>query len=276
MELMERWRWLFESAVAATGQAEVARALGYSPATVSQVAGNKYPGDLKAFGRKVIEVYGTKEDKMNVVPEGYMKNRLGHLVREADVPPIDLLRDNLAVAMVVEAEDLAALMASRKRRWLENMQALLQTAAEQYGVTNLEGKNGDFAIYSFSGAVKIERVHRKLMVVNETAAAIAKEMVDRVVDKLSDNLPANARRMVRAAFRRDEKGNYSATGLVALTRRVKLDDPEWQQAVAAINDAVATEYGEPYVRFYVLDRDGKTYRQIPLDLSTVMVAGEVA
>ncbi len=266
------WWKLFCAAIEMGGQAEVARELGYSRSTVSQVAGCKYTGDLEKFGRRVIEVYGTEEDKRMVIPEGYVKNKLGHLVRVEDVSALDRLRDDLARDMIREAAGLAEMMAGTKQRWLADLQALLQTAAEQYGATNMEGKNGDFAIMSFDGRIKVERVHRKLMAVDTTKATIAKELVDRVVDQMSHELSGDARRAVRAAFRRDDKGNYSATGLLSIVRRIKLpDNADWQRAVAAIHDAVSTEFGEPYVRFYELDKDGKTWRQVSLDMATVVV-----
>lgn len=266
------WINLLRKAVQAEGsQAAVAGRLGYSPATVSRVMSGSYTGDTDKIAARVIEEYG--EGQMQQIPEGYIADRQGCLWWKDNVSAIDLLKDDLARAMIGEAEELAESMSAMKRRWLANMQALLQTAAEQYGVTNLEGQTGDFGIASFDGRVKVERVHRKLMVVDTAKAAIAKELVDRVVDRLSHNLPGDVRRAVRAAFRRDEKGNYSATGLTSLMRRIKLpENEEWQQAVAAIADAVGTEYCEPYVRFYVRDKDGKTYRQIQLDLSTVAVA----
>lgn len=52
------WRDLLESAVAAKGQAAVARELDYSATTLSLVRRDKYPGGTDRIAAKVLEVYG--------------------------------------------------------------------------------------------------------------------------------------------------------------------------------------------------------------------------
>lgn len=206
------------------------------------------------------------ENTATTVPAGYRKNSRGHLVPEADVSPLDRQRDDLVHEIFVRAQILSKGMAESKKNWLSAIQAHLQLAAEKYQVT-VGGGSGNVTLLSYDGLIKIERQHSRRLVVNERVA-IAKELVERHVVSLSTELTGDTKRMVRAAFRMDEKGNYSATALLSIARRMKSEAPEWQAAVAAINDAVTTEYGDPYVRVYIRQDDG-TYQQLSLDMSEV-------
>ena len=210
--------------------------------------------------------YGTKEQDMEQMPEGYMKNSRGHLVLNGDVPLLDRQRDQVVHEMLGQAMSLSGVMAESKRRWLETIQAHVQLAAEQYDV-KVGGESGAVTLTSFDGSIKVERQYSRMLVVNERVA-VAKELVERYAASVSSELDGDTKRLIRAVFRVDEKGNFSATSLLSLARRIKSESPEWQAAVAAINDAVTSEYGEPYVRFYVRDDQGN-YQQIPLDFSGV-------
>ncbi len=52
------WLDLLESAVAARGQAAVARELGYSPTTLSLVRRGRYPGGTDRIEARVLQVLG--------------------------------------------------------------------------------------------------------------------------------------------------------------------------------------------------------------------------
>ena len=74
------WKHLLEKVVKASGsQKAVAEQLGYSPTTISMVLSGTYPGSTAAIEEKILHIYGGK--KMQDVPEGYMQNGVGHLVR---------------------------------------------------------------------------------------------------------------------------------------------------------------------------------------------------
>lgn len=54
------YQTILQQAVAGSSQAEVARQLGYSPATVSQVLAGNYPGRTERIATRIVEVYGEK------------------------------------------------------------------------------------------------------------------------------------------------------------------------------------------------------------------------
>jgi len=261
---MSDWTAVLNEAIAALGQAEVARRLGVSVSTVSLAKRGEYPASTGNIEAKVMETLGGK--KMEKIPEGYKKDHRGHLVPLTDISDLDQQRDTVVTAMLDSARDLADYMRQVKQEWLDTIQAHVQLAADQYRVT-IGGKSGNVALQSFDGSIRVERLHSRRLEVNERVV-VAKELVSRHVESLSGDLAEETKRLVRAAFRCDDQGNFSPSALLSLARRVKSQSESWQQAVAAINDAVTTEYGEPYVRFSVRQADG-SYQQIPLDMAAV-------
>jgi hypothetical protein len=72
---------------------------------------------------------------------------------------------------------------------------------------------------------------------------------------------------VNNAFRVDQDGNIK-TGEVLSLRRLQFEDTRWQQAMAAISDAVTVVGSKTYVRFYERDERGQ-YQPISLDVAGV-------
>lgn len=263
---MRSWLTVLADAVKAEkSQAAVARKIGYSPATVSGVLKGTYGSNTDKVAQKVMEVYGNM-DTQKKIPEGYIENAKGDLVLITKLTPLELQRNDLTMEILEQAKALAATMAQKKQAWLDTIAAHIQLAADDYKV-KVEGKTGNVTLTSYDGSVRIERQYSRTLVVNERAA-VAKELVERYITGRTATLNEDDKRFVRAAFRVDDKGNFSATALLSMARKVKSTAPEWQAALTAINDSVTTEYGEAYVRVYERDEYGN-YQQIPMDMSSV-------
>lgn len=262
---MRGWLTLLVEAVQAEGsQAAVARKIGYSPATVSGLLKGTYGSSTEAVAQKIMEVYGMETQKK--IPEGCVENAKGDFVLKTKLTALEIQRDELTREMLAKAKALAATMAREKQTWLEAIAAHIQLAAEQYQ-TKIEGKIGNVSLTSYDGSIRIERQFSRTLVANERVA-VAKELVERYITRRTSEMSEEDRNFMRAAFRVDDKGNFSATALLSMARKVKSTAPEWQAALAAINDSITTEYGEAYVRVYERDGNGN-YQQIPMDLSSV-------
>lgn len=55
---MSDWMEMLRAQVDAKGQAQVARELGYTPSTVSQILSGKYGADTAKVGDRVMAIYG--------------------------------------------------------------------------------------------------------------------------------------------------------------------------------------------------------------------------
>jgi hypothetical protein len=258
------WKQLLAQAIDTLGQAEVARRLKLSPATISMAQGDKYPASTDNIEAKVLEIFGGK--KMEAIPAGYMKDAKGRLVLMSDITPLEQQRDALAKELAAKATELSLMMEDGKKSMLAEISAHIQLAAEEYHVS-IGGESGACTLLSYDGLIKVERLYSRHLAVNERAA-VAKELVERYASSVASELDGETKRLVRAGLRVDEKGQLSASALLYLARRIKSSSQEWQAAVAAINDAVTTESGNPYVRISIRDDKGN-YNQIPLDFSAV-------
>src|SRR5690625_7348367 len=78
----------------------------------------------------------------NAIPEGYMRNALGHLVPEDQVREQDKLRDEVARDLVAEAVELNRRLREFKARALGEIADLVSIAAERYD-TQLGGKRSE-------------------------------------------------------------------------------------------------------------------------------------
>ncbi len=258
------WRELLRRAILVEGsQGKVARALGYSPATISQTVAGIYPGDTAGIAQKVREIYGGKT--MQEVPSGYMMNGVGHLVPIESIKEIDLTRDEFVKGVVAKAGEVSEFLNQFKNQLAGDMQAFLELSAEKYGA-DLGGARGNLSLTSFDGRYKVLRAVSERIDFDERLQA-AKELVDACLREWSRDSGPELRALIESAFQVDKKGRINAKRILSL-RALKIEHPTWKQAMDAIGDAVTVVGSSTYYRIYERDDEGN-YNQISLDFSGV-------
>lgn len=258
------WTSLLRKAVQAEGsQAAVAARIGYSPATVSLVLNNHYTGSAEAIQDKVLAIYGGRS--MQVIPEGYMQNAVGHLVPVESIKEIDLARDEFVKELVKNAQELAATVINFKERIAADMQAFLDLSAERYGVT-LGGAKGNISLVSYDGRFKVLRDVSERIDFDERLQT-AKALIDECLREWTRDSGAEVRTLIEDAFQVDKKGKINTKRILGL-RKLNIEHPTWQRAMEAIGDAVTVIGSCTYYRVYERDEKGE-YRQLSLDFSAV-------
>lgn len=258
------WITLLRKAVMVEGsQGAVAVKLGYSPAAISLVMAGKYPGNTSAIEEKVMEVYGGKS--MQIVPEGYMANAIGHLVPIDSIKEIDLERDKLVKEVVEMASEVNSTLKSFKTTLAGDIQAFLELSAEKYGA-DLAGAKGNLSLTSFDGKYRVLRCVSELLNFDERLQA-AKALVDECLREWTKDSGAEVKALVEQAFQVDKKGRINTKRILSL-RNLKIEHPTWKRAMEAIGDAVTVVGSCTYYRVYERDDEGN-YHQIALDFSGV-------
>ena len=79
--------------------------------------------------------------------------------------------------------------------------------------------------------------------------------------------PTEVQALIADAFQVDKKGKINTRRVLSL-RRLKIEHPEWKQAMQAIGDAITVTDSCVYHRFYQRDENGK-YQQIQMDLAAI-------
>lgn len=262
------WQALLAKAVLAEeSQAAVARKLGYSPATISKVLAGTYVGNLAAIEQKVMEIYGgrTMQGEEQKVPDGYMRNAVGHLVPIESIKEVDLLRDGLVKKIVAEARDVSSMLAQFKKSVAGDVQAHFELVAEEYK-KNMTDSKVSFDLFSFDGKYKLTREYAERLDFDERLQ-VAKALVDECLHEWSQDSGPELKTIVEQAFKVNKKGKINTRQILSL-RSYKIDHPTWKQAMEAISDAVTVVDTCIYYRLYERDDEGK-YHQLALDFSKV-------
>ena len=198
------------------------------------------------------------------IPEGYRSDARGRLIPEAQIKPIDLERDALVRKAVEGARELNALLAAFKRETFDNVSALVQLSAEQYGVA-LGGDKGNVTLTTYDGKYRLLRAIAENITFDERLQA-AKKLIDECLNEWSDQGPGELRLIVQDAFDVDKQGKLN-TGKILSLRRHEIKDPRWKRAMEAISDAVQVIGTTPYIRIYERDEQTGEYRRLSLDLA---------
>jgi len=197
-------------------------------------------------------------------PSGYRMDAKGRLIPEAQIKPIDLARDQLVCDIIAGASKLSAELQFFKRRAFEDIEALVELSAEQYGV-KLGGKKGNIQLVSFDGRYKVLRAVADRITFDERLQA-AKVLIDECLTDWTEKGPGELRVIVQDAFDVDKAGNINVGKILSL-RRHKIDDERWKRAMEAIGDAVQVIGTTPYIRVYERIGDSEKYRLLSLDLA---------
>lgn len=195
------------------------------------------------------------------IPKGYMLNGQGHLVPVTAIREIDLLRDDLVSQMIQAAKLNSGMIANFKANCQAQISSFVEAAAQEHGIT-MGGAKGNVSLTSFDGRYKVIRAIDETIQFSE-GLVVAREMIERCIQRWSDGANANLIALVNKAFETDRAGNLSTARVLGLAS-VKIEDEEWCKAIEAIHQSVQVASTKSYVRFYERNALGQ-YVQIPLD-----------
>ncbi len=201
----------------------------------------------------------------NQAPKGYMEDGDGNLCRVDRIKPIELERDKLARELFTNAvlvhDEMQALANSLRSK----VAAFVKRALSEYD-KKLGGTKGNVTLYSFDRKIKIERSRQDRICFNQNLVA-AKAMIDDCIKRWSKGSNKNLQAIVQGAFKTDKQGRFSAARVLSL-RKHNIDDPQWQQAMKALADAIEVDSSAEYFRVYWRD-DNNSYRPLALDLANI-------
>lgn len=256
------WSALLVKAVRVEGsQSKVAITLGYSPATISMALAGTYKGDREKLGEKIMEVYGGKV--MQEVPNGYMMNRVGHLVPLETVEDYDIACDEFVKEMISQAQDTSEQLKAFKDSVAGDMQAFFELAAEKYEVDVGKSK-GFLELFSYDGKYKFVREFDD-RIEADARIQIARELILECLREWSEVAGPELKAIVEKKLQVNKKGKINVGEYLSL-RRLKIDHPKWKQAMDAVSDSLVVAGTSTYYRMYERGEDGK-YKQVCLDFS---------
>lgn len=200
------------------------------------------------------------------VPEGYRLDAQGRHVPEILIKPLDLMRDELVMAIVGKTQELNQALADFKAKVFGDVDALVTIAADEYGA-KLGGAKGNVTLFSYDGRFKVVRAKADNIRFDERLQG-AKALIDECLQEWVKGSRPEIITLINDAFKVDQAGDIR-TGSVLALRRLEITDERWTRAMKAISDAVTVVTTSSYVRVYERVGDTDRYEPISLDIAKV-------
>lgn len=199
------------------------------------------------------------------VPEGYRKNAKGDLIQISTIRDSDIAIDEFVTDTAKVWMELQGLISDFKLKMFGDTQALLDMIAEKYQVQR-GGKKGNVQLFSYDGRFKlVVAVAESLSCGPEVQVAL--QLIKNCLNRWTEVSSPEAKTIVQAYISPDANGNLSIGKLLGL-RRFKIADPEWNQAMVAIGDAIMVVGSKQYIRLYERDAAG-AYLARALDIAAL-------
>ncbi len=200
------------------------------------------------------------------IPEGYMANARGDLVRVENVRAIDMERDKLVRKVIAQALALQASMAAFKNATMGDIETFIDRSLERYKV-EIGGKKGNVSLTTFDGEYQLKISQADRITFDEGLLA-AKSLVDDCLRMWTHDSRPEIRTIIEQAFDTDKEGKIN-TGRILTLMRLEIKDATWCRAMDALKESIKVTATVPYLRLYKRrESDGK-YEQIPLDIAAL-------
>lgn len=203
---------------------------------------------------------------MTQIPEGYWENSQGALVPEANVKPIDKLRDQTVRQVWEKAEAINKALADFKAIAFADIATFIQISADQYNA-KLGGNKGNVSLITFDGRFKIQRNFAERIVFDERLHA-AKILIDDCLKEWTADGRDEIKAIINNAFNVDKKGEISTTRVLGL-KKIEINHPKWLEAMQAITDSINIAGSKSYLRFYQRNDDTGEYEPMSLDIASI-------
>lgn len=123
---------------------------------------------------------------------------------------------------------------------------------------DLDEWKGNTGLRDFANKRKVERNVNESMDFTETIN-IAQQKILNCVHRWSEKANRNLRVVVDDAFRVDSNGKLNKLRILALKRLDVQNEPEWDEAMELISEALILVDSRVYYNFYIKDNKGKKF-----------------
>lgn len=196
----------------------------------------------------------------------YIENQYGEQIPRGRVKAELLLEDQLVRDLVARADALAGELRAFKARLLDDIAAHQALLDERYNIRT-GGRRGGLQLHSFDGRLRVQvSVEDSITLGPELVQA--KALIDACLVRWTEGANANLATVVNDAFAVGEGGRVRVDRVLGL-RRLEIDEPEWQRAMEAINDAIRVARSKQYVRLYRRPAAEAAFQLIVLDVARV-------
>jgi len=189
-------------------------------------------------------------------------NSRGYKVPESDMLPQDILKNELVVEHIAEAQRLSKAHDEFKRKVFSDIQDFVALLSDHYGIDD-KSDRGNLTMTSFDGKSKI-MIGIDDQIEFGVEIDLAKRLINEVIENELDGASAFLRQVVMDAFEANKHGSYNKTRILALRKYRRAHPGEkWKNAMKALDDGIIAGSSKTYIRFYERNQYGK-FQQIPM------------
>lgn len=199
-------------------------------------------------------------------PPGYWRDANDALIPVSKIKAIDKDRDQVVKALCEQAKKASAALMGFKVTAMQAVTEFVERSLAEYDARH-GGKKGNITLISFDGRYKIVRAMQETLVFDERLQ-VAQGLIAECIGTWSKGSNDNIKVLVNQAFQVDKTGSIN-TGRVLGLRALKIEDPKWLKAMAAISDSTRTVSTKAHIRFYERDEASGEYQPIALDVASV-------
>lgn len=196
----------------------------------------------------------------------YYRKADGSLVPEDQIKDLDKLRDQMVMGIADKVLSLKQEMIRTKADVVEDIEAFMETASEQYGV-NYGGEKGNLTFTSFDGNIQIKYYSNDYLTFNE-GIYVAKQLIDEFLEDITKDSSKSIKQIVNNAFNL-KQGRMDVKAILKL-RDINETDPRWVKAMGIIDESRQYVTGNKALRLYIRNRGTDKMEYIPLDFSVLM------
>lgn len=198
--------------------------------------------------------------------QGRWIDATGNAIPAKYIDQVDKKRDTLVEKDFRAAIAAQGQLAKFKASVLADISGYLDWLAQRNGEETLN-PGGNYILTGFSGDKRVQIKINKVLEFDERLQ-LAKQKVDRCIEKWSDGADDKLKVIIFDAFQVDQKGKVDTRRILAL-RRLKIKDAEWKRAMELITEAVMVTGTRSYLLFQHRPNQDAEWQTVRLDLAGV-------
>lgn len=214
----------------------------------------------------------TETGAPDMVPDGvvvingkqYLPDARGGFTPLEIVKPQHKLEDEMVRKVIGHARELSDQIGRFKGHTFDDLSGLDDLLAQEYQVKR-GGRKGNRTYQTVDGLLKVQVQVADLIDFGPELQQ-AKTLIDECLVEWTGEGRAEIRAIVMRAFKVEKEGQIDKHELFAL-RRLDIDDTRWQNAMAAIGDAIRITGSKQYFRFYQRETAASRWTAITVDLA---------
>jgi len=199
--------------------------------------------------------------------EEYWTSATGQTVPYSFVPARDRKATKIINTQIKAAQAISEKLTALRSAALQAIVDFVAWSESENGVETIGGAKGNINLTSFDGLSQI-RVRKPEYIEFDERLEQAKSIMFDYLDSLGNSPEAKiAIALCTEAFTTTRDGRVRADAVMAVDRRIRLDAPQWRQAMALLHESRMAIAAKTYVRFYTRPNTEADFALINLNIA---------